>query len=167
MAGRKWTVSPQRIFVYFTTSKKHVTTHPTGCSVFCNSQILIYQPITQPHTHARIQRQFQSRQYAKHRKKKKTQPTGSSGLQIGAKHSGKTPPSLSVLNFTLMPSPCEHMKRWLAIFKHLIKSLTLTFMYNLVCHLLSPSECVCVCESVHLSGCCVPFTTQWVLQFSK
>lgn len=76
-----------------------VTTHPTGCSVLRDTRIPIYQPLTEPHTRRQIQ--FQLRQYAKHRIKKKSQPTGSSRQQIGAKdfgnialHSGKAPPSL-------------------------------------------------------------------------
>lgn len=46
----------------------HVPTHPTGCSVLCDSHIPVCQPLTQPHTNRQIQ--FQSRQHAKHRKKK-------------------------------------------------------------------------------------------------
>lgn len=68
-----------------------------------------------PRTHQRRQIQFQSRQRAKHRKKK-SQPTGSARQQIGAKdyggshtpwHSGKAPPSLlfalSLSRFELQP----------------------------------------------------------------
>lgn len=64
-----------------------VTTQLTGCSVLHDSHIPVYQPLTRLHTHTQT-KQFQSKQYAKHRKKKKTQPTGSAEQQIGAKDYG-------------------------------------------------------------------------------
>lgn len=87
MAGTKWGkewVLNICLFVCFTTVQRglkretHVTTHPTGCSVLCDLHIPVCQPLTQPHTNR--QNQFQSRQYAKHIKKK-SQPTGSAGQQ--------------------------------------------------------------------------------------
>lgn len=106
-----------------------VTTQLTGCSVLHDSHIPVYQPLTRLHTHTQT-KQFQSKQYAKHRKKKKkpNQPDLLSS-RLGQRIMGVLTPlafwegtsqspvgslSLSLgMNFNLMPCPCKHMKKLL------------------------------------------------------